>query len=93
MAKPAAPTQLVTDVKDAIRFMSPTAHDDIADTDSLETRWRLFATNRKALAPPFQRIARNYDRTAKLTQKQCAALTTVKKAVQLVAKVAGFSYE
>lgn len=94
MAKPPAPTALVDEVRRAIVFMSPNPPAGAPnDDDKLESKWRLFTYQRRALAGPFERAARGYKDDAVIARGKCEELKTVKAAIKLVATAAGFSYD
>ena len=95
MAKPQAPSELVGKTKEAIAFISPRNldADDLPDTHRLETDCGLYAYARRSLVSPFERTARKYEAAAKISPSACSKLRTVKAAIKLVAKAAGFSYE
>ena len=90
----AAPLDLVDDVRSVLTELATQdvpvmndrlkLHDDLGIDDDL---------GRKALAAPFQRIARRFRDEAIVTRPECSNLETVKDCVSLVAAKAGFEFQ
>jgi hypothetical protein len=91
--KQSAPAQLVEKVRDTILFISPEDPSPLKDSHSLRWDCGMAEYQRKSLHVPFNREARLYAPEAYIRVADCAALATVGKAIALVAKAAGFTYQ
>jgi hypothetical protein len=86
------PIELVRNVKETLRAFSPLKLGEIREGMRLHRDLAIDQENDlKALAAPFQRIARGFNDDAIVTRKECTELETVKDCVTLVSSKAGFS--
>lgn len=89
------PAGLIKEVDQTIIAFSPVPLNKLSDGDSLETKVRLYMYQRRALAPPFQRIALKYATSGKspnVTGVAAEKMKTVKDARTLVSKESGYEY-
>lgn len=82
---------ITREVKAELAFSSGQDEDDIEPGDSLKDDLGLGESNLKALARPFEDLARRFNPGADINRDECAALDTVRECIELVAKRAGIS--
>jgi hypothetical protein len=90
---PPPPPSLIDDVNDVLKRASPFPPDPL--TPCMDLRQELGLTNdlKRGLSNSLQAIARGFNRNARISDDECAGLTVVEDAYDLVSKKAGFTYK
>ena len=93
-SKQPAPAPLVREVRTVLKAFSSVPVEVPGDEMELHRDLGIDEEHGlKALAAPFQRIAREYVSTAVVTREECTELEEVKDCISLVAERANFTYK
>ena len=87
------PTGLIDRVRSTLSEFSPAPPREIGNCMNLRNDLRLTTPVKQTLATPFEKIARDFDAAASVSDAECGKLVRVEDAFALVAKKAGFTFK